>query len=448
MRSAIRIITVALLLFMYFEPAPKPAAAPAQDFRSVHGRNGFWRIVEAPDQTWWFQSPQGQLEFLNTVTTVQPYQHAGNPEKSGFESSDWHGDLDSWATAAVKRIGTTYGFKGIGAWSSDALIGHGMPVSRCLNLLDCLPQDPDARLFYSPGWEAGLEQAVREQVLPLKDKTDLLGYFTDNERDWSDGAEGPGRYFDHRGVCDANRLEVVKAIQEQWRSPADFSRDWHVELKSWSELSTWQELPRQPQEAYAQLLDAWMFHIAVRYFSVTTSLIHRYDPNHLILGARFRGHPPMAIVRAQRGFTDAVSINIYNGDGSVDLPRFMQMTRAAEQPIIVSEFSFQSLENRSADRNTCGFTALVPSQKARADLYVLFTKHLAKLPFVIGADWFQFNDEPPSGRGDGEDVNFGVVDIFDHPYELLIAAVRDVTPQLNPLHQSSAAQFNANSAQQ
>ena len=33
---------------------------------------------------------------------------------------------------------------------------------------------------------------------------------------------------------------------------------------------------------------------------------------------------------------------------------------------------------------------------------------------IIGADWFQWNDEPPSGRAnDGEDANFGVVDIDD-----------------------------------
>ncbi len=446
MRSVIRIITVALLLFMYLNPAPNPAAAPAQDFRSVHGRNGFWRIVEAPDQTWWFQSPQGRLEFLNTVTTVQPYQHAGNPEKAGFQSSDWHGDLDTWAAATVKRVGTTYGFKGIGAWSNDALIGHGMPVSRCLYLLDWLPKDPDARLFYTPGWEAELEHAVREQVVPLKDKTDLVGYFTDNERNWSDDAEGPGRYFDHRAVCDPNRLEVLKVIREQWQSPADFSRDWHVDLKSWSDLSAWPELPRKPQEAYTQLLDAWMFHIGVRYFSVTSSLIHQYDPNHLVLGVRYQGHPPMTVVRTQRGLTDAVSINVYNDDGSVDLPRFTQMTREANQPVIVSEFSFQSQDNRSGDRNTCGFPALVPTQQRRAELYPLFTKRLAKLPFVIGCDWFQLNDEPPTGRGDGEDVDFGVVDIFDRPYELLIASVREVTPQLDALHQTGAAQ--SDSAQQ
>ncbi|MGH7968406.1 MAG: hypothetical protein ACREIC_06715, partial [Limisphaerales bacterium] len=41
------------------------------------------------------------------------------------------------------------------------------------------------------------------------------------------------------------------------------------------------------------------------------------------------------------------------------------------------------------------------------------------LPYVVGADWFQYYDEPPFGRYDGEDYNFGLVDIHNQPYGLL-----------------------------
>ena len=66
------------------------------------------------------------------------------------------------------------------------------------------------------------------------------------------------------------------------------------------------------------------------------------------------------------------------------------------------------------------------------------TTRLARVPYVIGADWFQWMDEPPSGRvRDGEDVNFGVVDVADNPYAILVDAVRATTPLLNGLHQKS-----------
>lgn len=62
--------------------------------------------------------------------------------------------------------------------------------------------------------------------------------------------------------------------------------------------------------------------------------------------------------------------------------------------------------------------------------------------YIIGADWFQWMDEPPEGRGDGEDANVGIVDIYDQPYPLLIDAVRDTGPQLNNWHAASAPNGN------
>ena len=67
------------------------------------------------------------------------------------------------------------------------------------------------------------------------------------------------------------------------------------------------------------------------------------------------------------------------------------------------------------------------------------TSRLARVPYVIGADWFQWMDEPPSGRlGDGEDANMGMVDVHDKPYELLADAVRQTTPTLNGIHSKCA----------
>jgi hypothetical protein len=52
---------------------------------------------------------------------------------------------------------------------------------------------------------------------------------------------------------------------------------------------------------------------------------------------------------------------------------------------------------------------------------------LLRIPYVVGADWFQYYDEPMHGRGDGENYNFGLVDIYNQPYELLV----DTAAKLN-----------------
>jgi len=64
----------------------------------------------------------------------------------------------------------------------------------------------------------------------------------------------------------------------------------------------------------------------------------------------------------------------------------------------------------------------VPTQRDRAAAFRQTLTGLAKLPYVLGADWFQYADEPMHGRDDGENFNFGLVDIHDRPYAELTAA--------------------------
>ena len=59
-------------------------------------------------------------------------------------------------------------------------------------------------------------------------------------------------------------------------------------------------------------------------------------------------------------------------------------------------------------------------------------------PWCVGAAWFEYRDEPVSGRGflgetdldlvEGEDYAFGMVDVADRPkYDLVIAGARTPT---------------------
>jgi hypothetical protein len=80
-------------------------------------------------------------------------------------------------------------------------------------------------------------------------------------------------------------------------------------------------------------------------------------------------------------------------------------------------------ENGSGNKNRSGGFPAVETQRARAVALANTLRELARLPYVIGADWFQYYDEPPSGRKkDGEDYNFGLVDIHDRPYSEVTAA--------------------------
>ena len=45
---------------------------------------------------------------------------------------------------------------------------------------------------------------------------------------------------------------------------------------------------------------------------------------------------------------------------------------------------------------------------------------------ILGTHWFQYKDQPTTGRGDGEDYQIGLIDVCDKPYPETIKAVRDV----------------------
>jgi hypothetical protein len=89
---------------------------------------------------------------------------------------------------------------------------------------------------------------------------------------------------------------------------------------------------------------------------------------------------------------------------------------------LVSEFYLAAQQNRSGNQNQPGTFPTVTTQKQRAAGFRHTLQALLRIPYVVGADWFQYYDEPAHGRGDGENFNVGLVDIHDRPYASLTAA--------------------------
>ena len=80
-----------------------------------------------------------------------------------------------------------------------------------------------------------------------------------------------------------------------------------------------------------------------------------------------------------------------------------------------------------------------PTQQARAqDFENQISPLYLNSPWLVGDDWFQYVDEPQNGRtGDGEDDNFGMVNVNDQPYPTMTAAMQFMHSQtaqnrLNP----------------
>jgi hypothetical protein len=171
-----------LVVCLFWICSLSATVSKAQTLKPLGGKEGFWRLAveEGPGQipVYYFISPDGKKEFMNTVTSVEPSQTPRSGE--GYRSQDWDGrnspqDRAAWAAAESKRVKAS-GFKGLGAWCDHALEGKGpdgkdigIPMSRDLNLIWTL-SDKGQHPF-SPEFEQDLDKAKGLSVPAVKTKT-------------------------------------------------------------------------------------------------------------------------------------------------------------------------------------------------------------------------------------------------------------------------------------
>jgi hypothetical protein len=98
------------------------------------------------------------------------------------------------------------------------------------------------------------------------------------------------------------------------------------------------------------------------------------------------------------------------GSAPVDLAEVREVEWRWEQPGPAKELRLGSLE-------------LLPD----------YVEHAARHPAVVGLHWFQWVDEPVTGRFDGENYNIGLVDVTDRPYDEMLAEIRPAHERLYAL---------------
>src|SRR5581483_3208193 len=156
-------------------------------------------------------------------------------------------------------------------------------------------------------------------------------------------------------------------------------------------------------------------------------------------------------VRAMAPWVDAISVN-YNvdtADGWI-APYFFEGLHdlSGGKPVLITEWFYAARENRSGNRdrtgephdkaharisnnrNRTGHLMTVATQAERARGAGRAAQLLAAQPDTIGVHWFEYTDEPPGGRSDGEDYDFGLVDIHDRPDQRLTAALEAVNKRV------------------
>src|SRR5882724_178046 len=358
--------------------------------------------------------------------------------------SQFKSDTQAWARATVTRL-ESWGFNTAAAWSSEEL--YQQPIYHARVLWLCGPSRNEDRLIdvFTPDYERAVQRIAIQEVAPHKDDPWLIGYFLNNELPWygeHGWPEDPNHsLFDRYLALPASapgRQELFRFLHEQYANVAALQADWATAA------STWEDLEKQPalspkNRAAKRLKYAWAGRVAGRYFSMCVASVRRHDTNHLILGCRFAVKPPRAVMEALAKYTDVVSINMYSKSGKADLEYLRDTYALTRKPVLITECSWRATQNSSGDPNTEGADVTVDTQAERAEHYRAFVSKVANEPYIMGTHWFQYLDQPPGGRWiDGEDSNYGIVDIHDQPYEKLVGAMTE-THKLLPTILSNRA---------
>ncbi len=270
---------------------------------------------------------------------------------------------------------------------------------------------------FDPSFEQKLRERLEREKGQTADDPWCIGYFVHNELSWGDDVslavaalvsppEQPAKkafISDLRGKYDA--IEELNAV-------------WGTKYESWEALQQSQQAPDKTKAR--EDLEAFYTKMAETYFSTIRRELKKISPRQLYMGCRFAWVNDRA-ARAATKFCDIISYNRY--DYSVEN---LRLPDGVDMSVIIGEFHFGALDRgmfhtglRSTD-----------SQQDRADKYTAYVRGALRNRYIIGTHWFQYVDQPTTGRGDGENYQIGFLDICDNPYPEIVQAARTIGSDL------------------
>jgi hypothetical protein len=351
---------------------------------------------------------------LRTTATAQP-------EPIRYRASSFYSSGTDWAVATAGRL-DRWGFNTIGGWSDWELlrIVPGMRFAHTPVLQIGSVAGSPWRDMWSDQWFYDMKTAAHNRITVSDSR--VIGHYSDNELDWWNGALF--RETLAQPASSGQRQRLVALLQNQYKNNWNrLLHDFEPEgAASFEELEKAGQVFLRPGSSGIRSYRNFLTMISARYYRTTTEIMHRQAPDRLLLGDRYMASYYPELARVAGLEVDVVSTNLKASWNDGTFARFYlnSLHELSGKPIIVSEIYLAAMENRSGNRNTKGGfpTALTQVDRAAAARRSLL--ELVRLPYVVGVDWFQYYDEPPGGRFDGEDYNMGLVDIRDRPYNNLV----------------------------
>lgn len=332
--------------------------------------------------------------------------------------SEW---FETWRGRTYSRL-RAWGLNTLGNWTPSNML-EGSPIPYVVPTgLGGVPPIAGAEGYwakmmdvYDPVFEPRVDAAIGGAAGPHAGNPYCIGYFVDNELAWEGVAVGALRSPAEQ-PC---RKKFIEELQAQYPTLEALNTAWETKADSWDAVRA----PDAPNRRAQADLDAFLYQFARRYFETIQAAVRRYAPHQLYLGCRFAAAPKPA-VRAAADCIDIVSFNLYYEQIAPD--RWVGDDDLGK-PLLIGEFHFGALDRGMFH---AGLVAAA-NQQERAASYARYVRSVADHPAFVGCHWFQYVDEPVTGRWfDGENYNIGLIDVTDTPYPELTEAARRVHAEL------------------
>lgn len=431
---------------------------------------GYFRTEKVKGK-WWLVTPEGKLFFSMgmdcigdqgaTIVTGREKMFAALPAKDGpfgrfygfanvihsgpVKQGDTYNFLGAnlskkygegygkqWLDLALDRL-RAWGFNTVGNWSDHALYGNGrVPYVATAGVDGKHARVPSGQDYWGQMHDPfdpqfALEVKSSLQAVPLRSRDDpwCVGWFVDNEISWGSGNDNRGRYGLALGALGLDaaaspaKRELVAELKAKYKGVDALAAAWNVPVASWATLEAPFRLTGAINDTCWADLAAFSRRFAETYFRTIRDEMKRIAPHHLYLGCRFAWYTPEA-AQAAAQYCDVVSFNFYLPKLDADRSAFCA---SLNKPCIIGEFHFGALD-RGMFHPGLVSTA---NQKERSETYVQFVRSVLDDPSFVGCHWFQYTDEPLTGRTyDGENYNIGFVSMTDTPYPEMVAAAKAV----------------------
>ncbi len=429
---------------------------------------GFFR-VEQVDGRWWFVAPNGHLFYAVGIDCVGvgadgpqndlvPEAYSWRPEKEGEFAQAWSSNFYGKRRWGLHEGLSLYRANLIRKWGPEAMAKKGRERARDRQLawgFTCYGNWTDGKLLrrsplpyfttgpdmskvkvgrishnimdvYDPEFEGQARKAA-SVLAKVKDDPMLVGHFVDNELPWRQFSEAIVKLSSDQPA----RAELARFLQARYGNIGALNAAWGSEATSFDELP-W---PAPNHEKAEVDVAAFRGEFADRYYRIWAQAIREADPNHLVLGSRMHGgNRPPEVVAACARYMEVVSFNNY--DYGPREEEFSWLYGIAQKPFIIGEYGFNSM-----DEGLLASAVPVADQMERGIGYRYYTEQLAALPYFVGGHYFQYLDEPITGRFDTECSFNGFVRVTDIPYPILVEAAKISNARIYDIHAGKEKPF-------